>query len=465
MAARTTKLELPAAVAGAVQVYLRNKSRVVLGLRALLAASVLLRVRSSYLAFRRASVRRGGSSSGKKAAEADAAAAGTSGGGGRGRGKKGKVGPRGEVDAVFLKQVLRILRIVCPLRSKEFLVLNLFSAFLVARTWLSLVVAELDGRIVSALVRGNGKQFLLGIAYWMGVAVPATYTNSMLTYLQSKLALGFRTRLTNHLHKQYLANMTFYKVGNLDDRIKNADQLITQDVDRFCHAAAELYSNITKPILDVSIYNVQVSRSVGGETVFATSVIVQLTSAVIRLFTPPFGKMAAQEQKLEGEFRFTHSRLVENAEEVALFSGEDVEKGILEKSYNALVNRFDRTLNAKFWHGMVEDFVIKYFWGAMGFAICAVPIFFEVPGNSGQDLGNRTRSLITTRRLLLQSSEATGRLMYAWKDIAELAGFTSRVSELLDVFEDVNSGVYVKALVSNANREILASHGSFEESE
>ncbi|KAJ1566803.1 hypothetical protein HK405_008347, partial [Cladochytrium tenue] len=161
-AATRTKLELPAAVAGAVQVYLRNKSRVVLGLRALLAASVLLRVRSSYLAFRRASVRRG--SSGKKAAEADAAAAGTSGGGGRGRGKKGKVGPRGEVDAVFLKQVLRILRIVCPLRSKEFLVLNLFSAFLVARTWLSLVVAELDGRIVSALVQGNGKQFLLGIA-------------------------------------------------------------------------------------------------------------------------------------------------------------------------------------------------------------------------------------------------------------------------------------------------------------
>ncbi len=53
---------------------------------------------------------------------------------------------------------------------------------------------------------------------WMAVAVPATYTNSMLTFLQSKLAIAFRTRLTNHLHKLYLADMTFYKVGNLDDR-------------------------------------------------------------------------------------------------------------------------------------------------------------------------------------------------------------------------------------------------------
>ena len=40
--------------------------------------------------------------------------------------------------------------------------------------------------------------------------------------------------------------------------------------------------------------------------------------------------MAAEEQKLEGEFRYTHSRLIENAEEVALFGGEKVEKGHLE---------------------------------------------------------------------------------------------------------------------------------------
>lgn len=75
-------------------------------------------------------------------------------------------------------------------------------------------------------VRGRGKDFLKGIAYWMLIAIPATYTNSMLTYMQSKLAIAFRTRLTAHIHARYMKDKMFYKVGNLDDRIKNADQYV-----------------------------------------------------------------------------------------------------------------------------------------------------------------------------------------------------------------------------------------------
>ena len=75
-------------------------------------------------------------------------------------------------------------------------------------------------------VAGNGWGFLSGILVWMLVAIPATYCNSMLAFMQSKLALAFRSRLTAHVHSLYLANKVFYKVGNLDERIKNADQYL-----------------------------------------------------------------------------------------------------------------------------------------------------------------------------------------------------------------------------------------------
>ena len=40
--------------------------------------------------------------------------------------------------------------------------------------------------------------------------------------------------------------MTYYKMSNLDNRIANADQLLTQDVEKFCNSITELYSNLSK---------------------------------------------------------------------------------------------------------------------------------------------------------------------------------------------------------------------------
>ncbi|CAG8687820.1 3174_t:CDS:10, partial [Dentiscutata heterogama] len=313
-------------------------------------------------------------------------------------------------------------------------------------------------------IRGNAKDFLTGIVWWMTVAIPATYTNSMLTYMQSKLAIQFRTRLTNYIHQNYLSDMTFYAIGNLDDRIKNADQCITVDTMKFCNSLSELYSNLVKPILDVFIYNLQLVKNVGGEGLFGVSLIVHLSSVVLRALTPSFGKMVAEEQRLEGEFRFTHSRLIENAEEVALYSGHEVEKSILDRNYFALIKHVNRIFRKRIYHGMMEDFIIKYFWGAMGLVLCSVPVFFNISGDKKENLGSRAEGFITNRRLLMSSSDAFGRIMYSYKEIAELAGYTARVSELLDVFDEVKAGRFKKQLVSSVsieeNVKVLSGRGN-----
>lgn len=83
----------------------------------------------------------------------------------------------------FIRNLLKLLRIIIPgWKSKEFRLLVSHSIFLVLRTLLSVYVAELDGRLVSSLVRGKGREFLLGLAWWMTVAIPATFTNSMVCF-------------------------------------------------------------------------------------------------------------------------------------------------------------------------------------------------------------------------------------------------------------------------------------------
>ncbi len=58
---------------------------------------------------------------------------------------------------------------------------------------------------------------------------------------------------------------------------------------------------------------------------------------------------------------------------------------------------------------MTEEGIIKWLWGALVSAICAVPVFVRLPGTGGGlDLGSRTESFVTNRRLLLSSSDAFG---------------------------------------------------------
>jgi len=87
-----------------------------------------------------------------------------------------------EINREFFKSLFRLLKIVIPgWGSKELRLIVSHSVFLMLRTLISLYVAELDGKLVSALVRGKGRTFLKGLAWWMAVSIPATFTNSMVS--------------------------------------------------------------------------------------------------------------------------------------------------------------------------------------------------------------------------------------------------------------------------------------------
>lgn len=110
------------------------------------------------------------------------------------------------------------------------------------RTVLSVGVAKLDGRIVRDLVSGNGRGFLRGLGWWFAFAIPSTYTNSMLRYLQTKLAMRLRTRLTRYTHDLYLSSapeLRYYRISQ-PGGLYGVDQYITSDIAAFCDSISAL---------------------------------------------------------------------------------------------------------------------------------------------------------------------------------------------------------------------------------
>lgn len=391
--------------------------------------------------------------------------------------KHGHKPARVAVDAVFYQRLTRILRIVIPgIRSKEAMLLAMHSSLLIFRTAISLYVAALDGKIVASLVRAQPLQFLLNILRWLLIAIPATWTNSWLSYIQDKLAIAYRTRLTQEVLTRYLGDekdgpdgKVYYKLSNLDDRIKNPDQMITHDIQRFSTHLAAIYSNLAKPVLDVILYNYQLSQNVGAEGLVGLTILVQLTASLLRYLTPPFGQYTALSAQLAGFLPHTHSRLAEFAEEIAFLGGEHTEKMLVEREYATLIKHENRVLKRRWWFGCAEEGIIKWLWGSFGLVLCAIPVFFRIPGVSREDLGSRTEGFVTNRRLLLSSSDAFGRIMYSYKDLSELAGYTARVSTLLDTMDDIKQGHHEKALVSSSgvedHKNILGGRGQVIESE
>lgn len=257
-------------------------------------------------------------------ANGDPAAAG--GAGGSKISKKKKRGPA--INRLFIRRLLKLLRISIPsIISKEFGLLVLHTASLVSRTFLSIYVASLDGRIVKAIVEGNVPQFLALLVNWVLLALPATFINSLIRYLESKLALAIRSRLVAYAYSLYFQNQTYYRVSNLDTRLANPDHSLTEDIQAFSSAVTHIYSHVSKPLLDVVLMTtalIRMARKRGVHSPYPAAIglsMIGATASILRLVSPPFGKLVAEEARRSGYLRYVHSRIIANAEEIAFYGG------------------------------------------------------------------------------------------------------------------------------------------------
>ena len=374
------------------------------------------------------------------------------------------------LNLAFLHQYMSLWNIMVPRwRCKESALLVMLTSCLLARTYWSIVVARLEGRINGDLVAGKGRPFLKSLAWFLGFGVIGSGVNHWIKYLQSKISIAFRTRLTRYIHDLYLnSTLAYNKLHNLDGGVgQGADQFITQDVTLFCDAAASLFSSIGKPLVDLFVLNFQLSRSLGRLGVTAMLVNYVFTASLLQKLSPPFGKMKAFEGRKEGEFRALHARLIANAEEVAFYAGGPTEKTLLDKGFKELTRLMEGIYYVKVGYNMLEDFVLKYCWSASGYLITSLPVFLPMIGelaqqsghtrqgrasnekltehsDMGRRSGERMKQFITNKSIMLNLADAGGRMMYSIKDLAELAGYTSRVFTLISGLHRVNANAYHK---------------------
>ncbi|XP_066155797.1 ATP-binding cassette sub-family D member 3 isoform X2 [Euwallacea fornicatus] len=324
----------------------------------------------------------------------------------------------------------------------------LIAVSLVARSMCDLWMINQGTNIESAIVSMDKNLFYKRLIRFCMTLPLIAMVNNVLKYSIGDLKIRLRTNLTKRLYEDYLKNFTYYRISNLDNRIANPDQLLTTDIDKFCEAITDLYCNTAKPMLDIGIYVYKLSTTMGGSTPGLMLSYLFVSGVLLTHLRKPTAKLTAGEQKLEGEFRHVNSRLITHSEEIAFYNGNRREKATLLASYKKLQTHLRKFLRFRVIMGIIDNLVARYFASIVGFLAVSMP--FLSGKIAKESHGERSRLYYTYGRMLVKLAEAIGRLVLAGRDLTRLAGFTSRVTQLRTVINELNEGKYVRTMVAGS---------------
>ncbi|KAJ1377343.1 P-loop containing nucleoside triphosphate hydrolase, partial [Sesbania bispinosa] len=319
-------------------------------------------------------------------------------------------------------------------------------AFLVvSRTWVSDRIASLNGTTVKFVLEQDKAAFirLIGISVLQSAA--SSFIAPTIRHLTARLALGWRIRLTQHLLKNYLRRNAFYKVFHMASKNIDADQRITQDLEKLTTDLSGLVTGMVKPSVDILWFTWRMKLLTGQRGVAILYAYMLLGLGFLRTATPDFGDLISQEQQLEGTFRFMHERLCTHAESVAFFGGGAREKAMVESRFRELLTHSKYLLKKKWLFGILDDFITKQLPHNVTWLLS---LLYAIE-HKGDRASISTQAGTCIERFLAsvvsQSFLAFGDILELHRKLVELSGGINRIFELEEFLDAAQSGDFTNS--------------------
>jgi len=245
--------------------------------------------------------------------------------------------------------------------------------------------------------------------------------------------------------------MYYYKICNLDTRITNPDQRLTEDSNLWADNLASMYLSTTKPIFDLFMFAFKLKELLGWAGPGSILTFYFFSGLIIKTLTPNFGKLIAIEQTIEGEYRAKHTDLLNHSEEIAFYNGSEWEKLKINQKLKELLNHRKFVQYKQFLINIYRYVIIKYGAVSLGYTVVGLPVFGsgreEYLKSVNNDTGLITNDYVRNSFLLINFAKAIGKLLMSTRDMQKLAGYTTLINELNDVLGDLTRGKYTRSMV------------------
>uniref|UniRef100_A0A914CIK1 ABC transmembrane type-1 domain-containing protein n=1 Tax=Acrobeloides nanus TaxID=290746 RepID=A0A914CIK1_9BILA len=189
------------------------------------------------------------------------------------------------------------------------------------------------------------------------------------------------------LQKGYFSNQAYYRLNCVDSQgIDNADQRLTQDIERMCNqlATTVLPACLIGPFV-VAYYTVKTWKTAGPFGVGAIYLYFIIGTIMNKFLISPLSKWSARVELNEGNFRYKQVTIRDNSEAIAFYRAEEFEDTMSKKTLYQLLNCQLRLMFWRFPSAFWKQFY-DYYGGLLSYAIQYIPIFLMHSYDDSKDL-------------------------------------------------------------------------------
>jgi ABC-type uncharacterized transport system fused permease/ATPase subunit len=211
-------------------------------------------------------------------------------------------------------------------------------------TALLLIVSIFLGEVTTSLAEQNQEVFIQSVTIFIGIIVIGVLLLSLKSYVQAKLSLYWRRWLTYHFLNKYFDRQTFYRFS-FNPEIDNPDQRIAEDIKTFTLQAVNFLIIILDSVLQlIGFVGILWVTSIPS-TLFLVAYAVFGTVITTIFFGRILIQINYEQLKYQADFRYSLTRVRENAEAIAFYQGENSESNQIQSRFKLVLTNFNRLVN------------------------------------------------------------------------------------------------------------------------
>ncbi len=177
-------------------------------------------------------------------------------------------------------------------------------------------------------------------------------------WLRKLLIIRWRSHLTERMLSEWMGKRAFYRIA-LKQAADNPDQRIAEDVNIFVSRTIELFVSLLINLAQLYSFVAILWNLSGTHTFYVMGHHVTITGYLVwivvvyallgSIFTQVIGKklheLNYRQQKFEADFRASLVRKSDNAEQIALYHGEDREHTGLQREFGKIIENWHLLMN------------------------------------------------------------------------------------------------------------------------